>query len=81
MQYFIYILYSVKIDKYYVGYTTDLDNRLSEHNRGKTSFSKSGMPWIRVYFETFETKSEALKREKYIKSQKSAKFIKALIAN
>ena len=50
----IYILYSKKLDKYYVGSTTDLDRRFAEHNRGKEKFTKTGIPWLLVYSEIFE---------------------------
>ena len=51
---YCYILYSEKLNKYYIGSTTDLNRRLIEHNRGKEKFTKTGMPWKLVYHETFE---------------------------
>jgi putative endonuclease len=74
-----YILYSKKLNKYYVGSTTDIDRRIDEHNRGKEKFTKTGLPWIIVYKEIFEELTDARKRETYIKKQKSRKFIEALI--
>jgi putative endonuclease len=42
--FYVYILYSEKLDKYYVGSTNDLLRRLNDHNRGKTNYSKQGVP-------------------------------------
>ena len=79
MKYFTYIIYSASIDKYYIGYTHDLKLRLLRHNFGSSRSTKSGIPWILVYYEEFESKSEAIKRENYIKSKKSRDFIEKLI--
>ena len=79
MNFCTYILFSEKLNKFYIGSTNDIDRRLDDHNRGKSPFTKTGMPWILVYKETFQTRSEALKREKYIKNQKSTIYIKSLI--
>jgi putative endonuclease len=76
----LYILYSDKIDKYYVGACTNLERRLYEHNIGHSTFTKVGIPWVVVYQETFNTLPEAKKREAFIKKQKSRKYIEALIA-
>jgi putative endonuclease len=77
----LYILFSQKLNKYYVGSTTDLDRRVIEHNRGKEKFTKTGIPWVLVYSEMFEELIEARSREHYIKKQKSRKFIEALISS
>ncbi|MCU0457275.1 MAG: GIY-YIG nuclease family protein [Bacteroidales bacterium] len=76
----VYILYSESSDRYYVGYTNDLERRISEHNRKKGKFTDAGIPWHLVFSESFNTKREAMKREKYIKSRKSKDFIKELIS-
>ncbi|HPE77353.1 MAG TPA: GIY-YIG nuclease family protein [Draconibacterium sp.] len=75
----VYILYSKVIDRYYVGYTTDLERRLTEHNRKKGKYTDSGIPWHLVYSETYSTKTEAMQREKFIKLKKSRSFIESLI--
>ena len=79
MEFFTYILFSQKLNKFYIGSTDDIYRRLSDHNRGKTSFTKTGIPWDLVYKEAFPTRSEALRREKYIKNQKSVIYIRSLI--
>jgi putative endonuclease len=79
-QYHVYILYSEKCDKYYVGHTEFLEQRVGEHNRGKGGdFSSSCMPWELVYHEKCPTRSAAMKREKEIKNKKSRKYIEWLV--
>ena len=79
MQAFCYILYSLKLNKYYVGSTTDIERRLEEHNRGKEKFTKTGLPWRLVYKEEFGELNQARQREYYIKKMKSRKYIEHLI--
>ncbi len=76
---YCYILYSQKLNKYYVGSTSDLERRFDEHNRGKEKFTRTGIPWILVYKEAFENLKEARRREIYIKKQKSRKYVESLI--
>jgi putative endonuclease len=77
----VYILYSSAIDKYYVGYTNDLERRLLEHNRIKGKFTDGGIPWIVVHRELYGSKSEAMLREKSIKSRKSRQYILSLLSS
>ena len=76
---YCYILYSEKFDKYYIGYTTDINDRLRRHNSAHKGFTNTGKPWILCYFESFEEKTNALKREKELKSWKNKAKIKELI--
>lgn len=78
-EWYTYIIYSSKIDKYYVGSTRDLEWRLERHNLGWGKYTKRGIPWKIVYFEKFKIKSEALKREKEIKKMKSRSYVEKLI--
>ncbi|MEO6838945.1 MAG: GIY-YIG nuclease family protein [Ginsengibacter sp.] len=75
---YTYILYSTKLNKYYVGACTDLERRLYEHNIGHSKFTSTGIPWVLKYSEIFETLPEAKKRELEIKKKKSRKYIENL---
>jgi putative endonuclease len=75
----VYILYSSNLDQYYVGHTQNMEDRLSRHNSGRSLSTKKGKPRILVYTETFETRSEAMLREKAIKQMKSRTYLKQLI--
>ena len=78
---YVYILYSEKLDIYYVGSTGNLDDRLIRHNSGRSKFTKPGIPWKVVFQKEYETKIEANRAELYIKSQKSRSYIENLIYN
>ncbi len=79
MQYFVYIIYSTRINKYYIGYSSNIQQRLSFHNDGKSRYTKSGTPWELKHIEGFQTKTEAIQREKKLKAMKSRKYIEWLI--
>jgi len=71
-----YILKSLKDGKYYYGHSADLNSRLKENNNGKVRATKGRMPFVIHYFETFETRSEAVKRELFFKSINGYIFLK-----
>lgn len=73
LMHYVYILYSSKFDSFYIGYTTDLDRRLHEHNVGET---KAKRPWQRVYVEEFSTQLMALRGERFLKAQRNNAFYK-----
>lgn len=74
----VYILYSKSFNRYYVGYTNNLERRISEHNRKKGKFTDAGIPWELVYYENFKTKKEAMDRERCIKRMKSKNLVSNL---
>ena len=74
--YYIYILFSLKTDKYYIGSTDDLARRLKHHNAGSTPSTKSGAPnWEIRYTELVSDRTTALKRELELKKKKSRNYI------
>ena len=77
--FFVYILYSKKLDRYYVGYTADLSKRLQEHNSGISTYTSKASDWELKYQELFSSREEAHKRELAIKKKKSATYIEWLI--
>ena len=78
--YYCYILYSEKLDKYYIGSTGDLEGRLQRHNTSNHGFTSTGKPWIMKYSEVFENKTLALKRELQLKNWKNRNAIEELIS-
>ncbi len=75
-----YALYSPKFDKIYIGYTSDLVDRIKSHNfHSPKGFTKNFRPWIVIYVDFFETKSAAMKREKELKSSKGRDFVRKQI--
>ena len=75
----LYIIYSKKLDRYYVGYTENIDLRITQHNSGISSFTSKAKDWTLVYNESFATREQAHHRELEIKRKKSRKYIEWLI--
>jgi putative endonuclease len=73
--FYTYILYSPAIKKFYIGNTSNLEQRVYYHNNNRSSFTKNKGPWMLVYSEEYETRREALIRERELKSWKSSKRI------
>ncbi len=70
----MYVLKSQKYKtiKIYIGYTHDLVKRVAQHNSLDTPSTRYGIPWKLVYYEAFESKQDAVKREKRLKTGTSA---------
>ena len=79
MSYHVYILRSIKSGKPYVGQTSNLEQRLSTHNNGQSPYTRGRGPWELVYSEEFETRSEAMKRERFLKTGHGRDFIKEIL--
>ena len=82
--FYVYILASQSTDKFYVGQTPDVQKRLLEHNNPveKSKFTAKFLPWeIAVFFPVSDLRADAMKVEKFIKAQKSKKFVLKLIDN
>ena len=75
---YLYIIYSDNIDRYYVGVTENLKLRLERHNLGWGRYTKRGIPWVIVYSENYLIKTDAFKREREIKKYKSRMYIEKL---
>lgn len=75
----VYLIENSK-EKIYIGCTSDLNKRLESHNREKgPDWTQGKGPWKLIHQEEYETQSEALSREKYLKSLKAGKRIKKLL--
>ena len=77
--YYIYIIKSIKTEKYYIGYTKNIVERLKRHNGARNNSTRNGIPWELVYCEKILTRQEAYKRELQIKSYKGGEAFKKLI--
>jgi putative endonuclease len=75
----VYIIYSLKLNKYYVGACSNLDRRLYEHNIGHSKFTSTGIPWELKYTEQFDSLPDAKRREREIKNRKSRIYVEQLI--
>ena len=80
-RFYVYILQSLKDFSFYVGQCEDLDYRMSKHADGMSKYTSTKRPLRLVYFETFDSRTEAIIREKEIKKMKSRIYIEQLISN
>ncbi len=78
--YFVYILYSKTKDRYYVGQTDNIENRMEYHNSGESPYTSIASDWVVVYTEEYETRTGARKLENEIKRKKSRKYIEWLMS-
>ncbi|NVJ85754.1 MAG: GIY-YIG nuclease family protein [Algoriphagus sp.] len=81
MDFYVYILQSELDGSFYVGVSSDPEDRLAKHNRPHKGYTAGKRPWKIVYLEAYPTKKEALRRELEIKRQKSSVFIRGLISS
>jgi len=79
--FYVYVIYNSSSRKIYIGQTNNLEKRLLEHNSklGNHFTAKLDGEWILIYKEDLNSRSEAIKREKQLKSFKGREFIRGLI--
>jgi len=77
--FYSYVLRSLKNGILYKGSTQDIEKRLIIHNQGLVNYSSKHTPWELVLFEQFETRGEAMKREKWYKTGTGRDWIKSQI--
>ncbi len=66
--YYVYIIYSKKFKRYYIGMSANVAQRVISHNSGKVRSTKAFIKWELIHVEDFKTRNEARVREKYLKS-------------
>jgi putative endonuclease len=82
MEYKVYVLHSPAYDKIYVGFTSNLEQRMLSHNILATKgWTVKFRPWVLIHTETFPTKTEAMRREKQLKSAAGRTFIRKILLN
>ena len=73
----MYVLQSESDFGFYIGFSTDLKRRLSEHARGASFAAKSRGPWKLIYYEAYTEREDAEGREKFLKSGAGRRFLRA----
>ncbi len=74
--FYTYVLKSLVAEKSYIGYTNDVERKLSEHNAGRYTDTRDFAPWKLIYKEPYNTIEEARKRGLYFRSSAGRGFIK-----
>jgi len=75
--FYVYVLRSESDLGFYIGFSTDVKRRLSEHTRGASFATKSRGPWKLIYYEAYTEREDAEGREKFLKSGAGRRFLQA----
>ncbi|MFA6437283.1 MAG: GIY-YIG nuclease family protein [Candidatus Paceibacterota bacterium] len=75
----VYVLYSQKDSKLYIGFTTNLKRRLTEHFHGHSKSTAFRRPFCLVFCEYFLSKKDAMRREKYFKTTDGKRTLKLML--
>ncbi len=75
MDFKVYILWSELLQKFYVGNTNDVEDRLHRHNKGYETFTSKGRPWIMICNFNCKDRSEAVRLENRIKKRGIRRFL------
>jgi putative endonuclease len=81
MHFVVYVLESADDKSWYIGFTTNLKQRLNDHNQGKSTYTSKKSNWRLIYAEMYLNKLDALGREKFLKSGSGHTFIKKQLKN
>ncbi len=79
--YYVYVLKSLKDNKFYTGYTDNLKRRFNDHNNGKVDSTKHRKPFMLIYYESYLNQQDATAREKYLKTQWGRNYLKRVLKN
>jgi putative endonuclease len=79
--YYVYVLQSELDNRFYTGFTKDLEKRIEEHNGGLSRATKGRIPLKLVYYEFCLNLKDAMKRERYLKTTWGKRYIKNRISN
>jgi putative endonuclease len=79
--YFVYILESLKDQGWYIGFTSDINRRIIQHNKGENISTKARIPLKLIYFEGYVSKNDAEGRERFLKSGAGRRFLKKQLNN
>ncbi|NNF32814.1 MAG: GIY-YIG nuclease family protein [Saprospiraceae bacterium] len=77
--YYTYVLYSLKDNQLYIGYTTDVFERLKQHNNGESLSTKSRIPFKLIYYEAHLSKNDAIRRERYFKTSPGKRTLNQML--
>jgi putative endonuclease len=81
LQYCVYVLYSLKDKSFYIGFTKNLKQRLTDHFHGNSKSTAPRRPFKLIFCEYFLSKADAQRREKYFKTTKGKRTLKLILKN
>jgi len=81
MFFYVYVLFSQKYKRLYIGYSSDVFKRLEQHNSGKSKATRPFMPYELIFYESFTDKQDAKAREVYLKSGWGRRSLHKMLKN
>ena len=78
--FYVYVIWSDKLRKLYVGSSTDPRERLTQHNRGMSHFTSRGIPWVLRYAEGYAENILARQRERFLKTGAGRVFVSRVLS-
>ena len=81
MKYFFYIIRSQVTGEFYLGQSSNLEERMIRHNSKRSKYTKRGVPWSLVYYEVFPSRKDAINRERFLKSPQGWKALQEIKNN
>lgn len=79
IMHYVYLLQSEINNQLYIGYTTNVKQRILEHNRGDNSSTKAFKPWKLIFAEIYIEETDAKRREKYLKTNQGSRLLKRML--
>ena len=77
--YYVYVLWSLKDKKFYIGFSDDVERRFSEHCKGENKSTAKRLPVRLIFFEAYLSKQDALRRESYFKTTKGKATLRQML--
>ena len=77
--YYVYVLRSQLDGKLYIGYTTNLRNRMQKHNNGEVTSTKSRRPFELIFYEGYKSMEDVKRRERYFKTTKGKSSLSIIL--
>jgi putative endonuclease len=74
--FYVYILQSLKDNKFYIGFSSELRNRIKEHSSGSVQSTKNRRPLALIYYEAYRAERDARIREIFLKTGQGREFIR-----
>ena len=78
---YVYVLHSVRDHGFYIGYSANLRKRFDQHSRGDSFATSHRAPWKLIYYEAYLEQTDAVGREKYLKSGAGRRFLQSQLKN
>jgi len=79
MFHYVYVIESARSNGLYIGYSTDLKTRLKYHNNGLNVSTKPYVPWKLIFYESYLSEGDAVRRERYLKTSQGSRLLKRML--